>query len=288
MEKNGFLVCRGAIHNSELKQCLDTYDGDIVDYASMKHFIDNIFMDVVGQQYNKLQGATYVKFRFSDNNNVDATFTHRDVYNNTSVKLELFTCLIYFDEGTIEVLPGSHLGAAFFTQALRIDMKPGDVLIFYANLMHRGIFENRKRRRLLQVFDVGRRIPRNFVQIMHQKSNSLGAIEPLKRMGLIPLMNSIIYVVDYFNLKYVLTMTDPPPWQMSGTLVSYVPGAVQYDLKPGVTNINIICRKTEEWQPSNFYKWILLFLVIVVILYMTFRFYAREKKSNQVRRKENT
>jgi hypothetical protein len=116
---------------------------------------------------------TYTKFRVSNNNNsTDAGTFHRDLItikpglkekNDTTQCVPIFTCLAYLDKTVMEIIPGTHLKPAmnlsesvsqFFSNTLLLEMHPGDLLVFYSTLLHRGIFtEKLENRRLIQVFE---------------------------------------------------------------------------------------------------------------------------------------
>ena len=77
----------------------------------MKSFIDKIILKKIQQNCEYLPDPKYVKYRFSNNNNsTDASTFHGDVYNHTkSELLPIYTCLCYFDEAEMELIPASHL-----------------------------------------------------------------------------------------------------------------------------------------------------------------------------------
>lgn len=52
----------------------------------------------------------YSKFRFSNNNSSDAATFHNDVYNCSNLDvMPVYTCLSYFDEAQMELIPKSHI-----------------------------------------------------------------------------------------------------------------------------------------------------------------------------------
>ncbi len=121
------------------------------------------------KEVNRVTGwdSVYTKYRISNNNNsTDASTFHRDIITNTN-KSDLlptvFTCLTYFDKTTMELIPGSHKqlkmthsdSFKMYAEKVKLTLNPGDVLVFYSTLLHRGIFtENLPNRRLIQVFEV--------------------------------------------------------------------------------------------------------------------------------------
>ena len=105
----------------------------------------------------KVKGLPFSKYRFSNNNNSsDASTFHRDLYNHTENDIvPIFTVLVYFDDTQMELIPGSHIknNKYSFDDLKIIDIKAGNTLIIFANLLHRGKnFTNSGNRRILQIF----------------------------------------------------------------------------------------------------------------------------------------
>ena len=152
LKAEGFIILRNVISDFELHTALSCYNVT-VNYENMKQFVDRTIL--TANQHVSI-GNSFTKFRFSDNNNKDASLLHRDVYNHTNSMMYMYTCLCYFDESEMELIPKSHAKASLFqcySNMTRFKLYPGDVLIMYANLMHRGIFHN-KQRRLLKIFQI--------------------------------------------------------------------------------------------------------------------------------------
>jgi hypothetical protein len=136
----------------------------VIQYKKIEEFIHEKMLRYINKEME--WDCVFAKYRVSDNNNSsDAGAFHRDVmkYNNQAVIEPCFTCLVYLDSTTMEVIPGSHKlphmskweAIQNFSQRVRLSLKASDVLLFYSSLLHRGIFtENLPRRRLIQVFDV--------------------------------------------------------------------------------------------------------------------------------------
>jgi len=123
-----------------------------------------------------------IKYRVSNNNNSsDASGLHRDlqIQPGGNPKVGIYTCLSYLDSSIMELIPYSHKEPIinilsiikYFNNKIRIKMNPGDILLFHASLIHRGIFyKNQKNRRLIQLFDCIRKKKYNTLapQILHQ------------------------------------------------------------------------------------------------------------------------
>jgi len=156
MEK-GFVVFRNAIQVDKIKNSIT----DAVDYDVMNKFITESLVPTVNKNMDWDMQVT--KYRVSNNNNsADASMFHRDIVVSKPVTPEIYTCLVYMDETTMELIPYSHTKPAMgYLEALttfhkreRITVYPGDILLFNACVLHRGIFDGKiQSRRLLQLFD---------------------------------------------------------------------------------------------------------------------------------------
>lgn len=171
LQGNGFIVFRNALSNAEVEsgmRCINVQDAT-VNYACIEHFIRMSMMSKVGTLLGLSTPIDFIKYRVSDNNNsADAAGFHRDLIWKSSggawqdIFMPCFTCLTYFDTTVLELIPGSHLRnyslhetADVYRQLLRVEMRPGDILLFYSSLLHRGVFtEGILHRRLIQVFEV--------------------------------------------------------------------------------------------------------------------------------------
>lgn len=162
----GFIHFKKILSPDEISQGITTIKDKTLDYKGMEKFVTGPFFDKINKKFG--WSTVYTKFRVSDNNNsVDASAFHRDIFPindavNATEAPPIFTILTYFDKTVMEVIPGSHVqpqmsyGQAVrrFFDAERLTIEPGDMLIFHATLLHRGIFtEKQEHRRVLQVFD---------------------------------------------------------------------------------------------------------------------------------------
>ena len=108
---NGYILLRKVLTDEQLNSGLSCMkNNNKVDYSIMKQFIDNVFLPTIQKNSNIITDPHYVKFRFSNNNNsTDASTFHGDIYNHTdSEVLPIYTCLCYFDDAQLQVIPGSH------------------------------------------------------------------------------------------------------------------------------------------------------------------------------------
>ena len=161
LNQNGYLLIKNCISVDRLnyaKSCVNTK----VHYKNLESYINH---DMLGKVKKHLRlNVECTKYRVSNNNNSsDAGSFHRDLQSYNNMVPPVFTCLSYLDETVMELIPGSHLkpqmslleSSIFFSKKKQIHVKPGDLLIFYATMLHRGIFYKTKNneRRLIQLFD---------------------------------------------------------------------------------------------------------------------------------------
>ena len=160
LEEKGFVIFRNVID----KQSIDYARNQInskVNYYKLKRFIDTEMMRKVNILTNK--DLDYIKYRVSNSNNSsDAGAFHRDIHTYEKTQ-PIYTCLAYLDESVLEIIPKSHKELCisyldfnkFYNSKIQLKMNPGDLLLFNASLLHRGIFykTKSKNRRLIQLFD---------------------------------------------------------------------------------------------------------------------------------------
>jgi len=140
------------------------YVTDTANYTKMEVYISQVLGSLYTESGLQLDCT---KYRISNNNNsVDAAGFHRDLQamNNDIVEpVPVYTVLSYLDDdSTMELIPGSHKkyrmsileAIRSLNNSVEIQVRPGDILIFHASLIHRGVFYKRvSNRRLIQCFD---------------------------------------------------------------------------------------------------------------------------------------
>jgi len=210
----GFYVFRDVVPKEEYLKGQDAMRGATNHYGKLEKYIMTSMVDKV----NQLTGLDLIatKYRGSNNNNsTDAAAFHRDVMvQNQSIKLSnIYTLLNYLDDSTLEIIPESHRhlemshleSIKFFFKTKQIKFGPGDLLLFDATLLHRGMFGlKQKNRRLIQVFDV---IPRKLHSQLNPKILHLPCHDKCKdkRARIIsgfshlPLVKTFMNVVCYLN-----------------------------------------------------------------------------------------
>ena len=288
LNKNGYIIFKNGIYKHDTPNDIISIK-EKVNYTQIKDFIDNKFLPIIKRKLPSFSNPKYTKFRYSNNNNsIDASIFHQDIYNYTDSKLmPIFTALVYFDKAEIELIPGSHIKnnlnlIDLYKNKKVIQLEENDIVVFYSNLYHKGVnFSKGKNRRLLQVFDV---FPDN--QTYNELFNKLKIVNTsdgtiTKKNALyyisqynttINLFNYIVLFFVYFDLQYKFLMKDLPPSQKKDSFLSYQPSGNLY-YKPGLTdsvNINIICDKNVKIVDySRYYFFLFLFLLLLFsILYL--------------------
>lgn len=296
IDTKGYCVLRNVLSDYQLSGGLNT--NTKINYHEMKQFIDTTFFDTIKKHVDFLPDPHYAKFRYSNNNNsTDAATFHSDIYNYTDSKLlPIYTCLCYFDDTQMELIPGTHLydrdGYSVSTYGKKeiLDIRRGDILIFHANIHHRGTgFTTNKNRRLLQVFEV---FPDKETYDKH--SDKLVIVESSKTT-LMPIVNNISYYLSkndtvqntmtvlhyclmYNDLHYKMGMIDISPSEKKDKYVSYEPGRrISYkDITDSEDiNVNIICDpsvKTANCGNYYLYFYILYWIVSLVLFYLIYNY----------------
>jgi hypothetical protein len=165
LASKGYLVLKQVLTHDQLEDAKGAiYLNEKVNYSKMIKFINSAMMKRINDELGF--DAIYTKFRVSNNNNsTDASTFHRDIICHEPNKkvYPIYTCLSYLDSTVMEVIPGTHLHPVMsyvesvvkYPSRVRLNLNPGDLLIFYSTLLHRGIFtEKLNNRRLIQVFEV--------------------------------------------------------------------------------------------------------------------------------------
>lgn len=179
-----------------------------VDYSKLTNIINSNLIPTLNSLTN--WNASWIKYRISNNNNsTDASTFHRDLIPISEKKNELYTFLIYLDEATMQVVPGSHLKYSmelgesienYISNVKTIKMSRGDILIFSSTLLHRGIFkENVVNRRLLQIFEVCPNMCSDSIAHIPatQNNNNIGKV--MSWVSTVPIIIGILNFFSYLN-----------------------------------------------------------------------------------------
>jgi hypothetical protein len=307
LDEKGYILLSNVLKEKEIEFGLSCLEDGVVDYTIMKQFIDQVFFKEIQKRVAELPDPIYVKYRFSNNNNsTDASTFHGDIYNHTrSELLPIYSCLCYFDNAKLEVIPGSHKynnngwSISSYNKKKILNVNRGDILIFHSNMHHRGIqFNTQKNRRLLQVFEV---FPDKSTYNEHssklvivQTSNNIAVknvISPLMyQAAKIPFIIDTItffhYILMYNDVHYKMGMMDLEPWNKKDYYITYETTRRVYmdELKKDELNINVICdRNAKTIQPSRFYLYcyIVYWIVSFIVLYLLVKLWNRKIAPNQ-------
>ena len=307
LDTNGYLIIKNALTPLELGIGANTIKSDgMVDYTRLKKFIDQIYF----KKLNSVLGweCIYNKFRFSSSshsNLKDAASFHGDVYNFSEFQtMPVFTALCYLDPAILEVIPGTHKGpisSDAYKSRIQISIKPGDIMIFHANLHHRGIPGNNERR-LLQIFEVftskqayQTHNPKLLtvltsqcwpIKFMHGSNRSFKTqTQPDPKTIDFGIIDKIHYWAVVNNIQYSSIGLDIPYEQKINKYVGYEPGP-RDTIKPNQTqplNINIIVRPHDTIVPSCIKINFIIGLILALILWAVYKFFIKSLKAKSVK-----
>ena len=276
------------------ESCVSLPDSEIIVYdkvnnqtelSSIKRFIDSRMLPAIAYKLGTNSKIEYAKFRFSDHGNLtDAATFHSDVYNYTGRHMPIYTCLCYFDDAEMELIPRSHLcenrtvGGCDRCYAGRVRLKipARSLLVFNSALFHRGVAKKQDNRRLLQVFDCT--FDKQSYDLKNKKLITLDTSSPFtsKMLTFVPSISEtsvgsgaflyLHYVLVYHHLQYKLYGLDLPPWEKRDCYITYEPGK-NADYRPGwvESNINVVCDPhSVRRRGSSFYS--TTFVVVVLLV----------------------
>ncbi len=302
IHKNGYVILNNVLTEDDVNHGLSCIQNNKVNYSMLKNFIDTRFFPAIQSNLDFAE-PNYVKFRLSNNNNsTDASTFHSDIYNYTSSEyLPIYTCLCYFDEAQLEVIPGSHHDKKFSIHKKKVlKVTSGDIIVFHANLHHRGInFNKIGNRRLLQVFEVFPDKP-----TYHNHFKKLVIVETSRSSMVKNLVNPIMFflskfpfVIDcitffhyflmYNDLHQKILGMDITPWDKHNKYVTYEPGKrilIEEVNTYEEINVNILCNKhVKSVSYSNFYFYIYLAFFISFLIVIHFRGLKPNKSFRRLR-----
>jgi hypothetical protein len=218
--------------------------------------------------------------------------------------MPIYTCLEYFDKATLEIIPGSHKRTKHTTtnilhkKRIKLIIVPGDILVFNANLYHRGVFYEKgiQSRKLLQVFDV---YPN---KTMYDKYNDKYLTVTVNNSKLTTIVNELSELtsnyktlnelITYYHLwlvnnniqyKLITYNTDNTNYKYYG----YIPGNIDY-ISPQnelqAWNINLYVMPMTHMATANYnmlYFYILLLVIIWTVIYNRKKIYKYMIKFNK-------
>ena len=295
IKNEGYILLTNVLNENDLEFGLSSIVDNKVDYSIMKQYIDNVFFPKIKKTSNIISDPHYVKFRLSNNNNsTDASTFHGDIYNNTNSELlPIYTCLCYFDDAQLEIIPGSHkfnnIGSSIesYNKKITINIRRGDILIFHSNIHHRGINYNKtENRRLLQVFEVfpdKQTYEAHISKLIIVKTSDTffmkRIINPLlyelsKNSTIVNNITMCHYILMYNDLHYKFALIDIAPYDKVNKYVSYEPGRrrlMEELYEKEELNVNIICDNRANYVScSNYYLffYLICFILILIVFYV--------------------
>jgi len=217
MHEDGFILVRQCIKRDTLQKFTNNVGKTEVNYRGMVpvvHDMKTCLKEIFGWE------PVMTKYRVSNQENkIDASFLHNDLKNvsRTNVPIPCHTVLLYGDRGRMQLIPKSHhMTHESIIHAVRdlnniitIDIEPGDLLVFNASLMHRGVFFNTEdNRRLMQIFEVypNEETFDKFAPMVDtsyvNKSPVLRILQEVnKKTSTQPIINELTNILMYFNYR---------------------------------------------------------------------------------------
>ncbi len=283
MNTDGYTVYRNQVKDPLLTDLLDCFDDQTVHYSRLKSMLVTKFLS---------PSARATKFRASNaNNSSDAAYFHRDIQCQTRDPLPpCWTVLIYLDPSEMEVVPGSHLdrfmsyGKALkrWSTRRKITFQRGDVLVFNAALLHRGVFTANLApdRRLIQIFEVYENdaLFEKWSARTAQVEAPTGTKTPkmLIKLAQMPVISSVMNFFVYLNGATGYNGLARADWKRGFTVISSRASQVRVrtDREPSnrycmiETETNSLeCRSKFRW--SAFTRQYLTYLTTIVIFIAT-------------------
>jgi hypothetical protein len=301
MEKNGYIIFRNVLDENHLDFARNTIKSNgLVNYVEVKKFIDEVFFQKINSSFG--WNCIYNKFRFSSaqqSNLKDAAQFHGDVYNFSNLQfMPIYTGLCYLDPATVEVIPGTHLNKNInsngWKSKIQLNLNPGDLMIFHANLHHRGIPSNNQRR-LLQIFEIFpnkvlfEKYNKNLLTVLTNKTWIMQFIHKNRLIEYTKLLNSskntdfkLFDKINYWqicnNTQYSTFGLDVDNQLKKNKFVGYEPGPRDI-IKPNILqpqNINIIINKHPTAVPSCFYLNLFICLLVGLICWFVLKYITRK------------
>lgn len=291
LDKNGYVLIPNPLSNQHKQNALscivNMHDNSTkIDYTRLNNFIDTDLIPNLNETFG--WKAKYVKYRFSNmQNSKDASTFHGDIYNfvNDDI-MPIYTSIIYFDDAELEIIPGSHLKhnlstSELYSNKIKIKINAGNMLVFHANMYHRGIFYKsiQPNRRILQVFDI---FPnqKTFDELFPKL---LTVITDNQGKGFVSNATDFFsknkYLTDLSTLphlwllnnssQYKILLSDISDEEKKGKYITYLPGRVD-TVKPGELqdwNINMTVIPYKTIRPDFTLQTIVLVFIAILIMY---------------------
>lgn len=217
LHQKGFMVIRGCVKPETIEQFRENVGKKDVNYKGISPVVYDV-KDCLRELFGWEPVMT--KYRVSNQENkIDASFLHNDLKNvsRTNTPIPCHTVLLYGDKGRMQLIPKSHhkthgsvIHAAHdLKNVITVDIEPGDLLLFNASLMHRGIFFNTNdNRRLIQFFEVypNKETFDKFATMVDtsyvNKSPVLKTLQNINRAtSTQPAINEMTNILMYFNYR---------------------------------------------------------------------------------------
>ena len=326
LKKRGYVIFRNVIGKNDIINAQNNVNKKTVNYTEIEKFNNIIFNKIYEKTNVRLKCS---KYRVSNNNNsTDAGQFHKDLKLldekdiNRNNAPPIYTVVTYLDSTQMELLPFSHKdynmnlvdSLKSFNDTVTVKMNPGDILMFYSILIHRGVFTLKsENRRIIQNFVC---IPQDKYEHYNSKllhvrcdgtcdptrGNIMKSISSSKLMN--PIFNYLLYLNssmgysgswNHINLlgckdyKYVATeATNPrlvPKYNQFDTINRYIVN--QPDLNVECNNISRALLFRGFYINYMIYLFVILLLILGTLYYVG-KYMIKYKKLKRYLKKMKT
>lgn len=226
LKRDGYIHIKNCVPGWVVSEVRDSTDGMDVNYPRLLSTLSGI-----GDTLKYMLGwdPVFTKLRMSNTTNKDdANFRHTDlrIMSTTNEVPPIFTTLIYTNPAIMSIMPGTHTNPhpnlIDMTKERTIDLhiEPGDLLVFYSCIIHRGQFHNvTSDRKLLQLFQTypTPELYKKYSKLVYTINSShkyRSFINFNYKFGQNPIFNKILDVYSYFQYRLFdepfLGRCDPP------------------------------------------------------------------------------
>jgi len=218
LKSQGYLLLKNQIDDYNIIKAKNSIGKNTVNYKYIEEYNNIIFSKINNILNMDLKCS---KYRVSNNNNsTDAGQFHKDLkitnekYMNNA-DYPIYTVVTYLDKSIMELIPYSHKNYSMniidsfkhLINSKKIIVNPGDILIFYSSIIHRGVFTiKNKNRRIIQNFGC---IPKNQFEFYNNKISHVSCQnnwnKNIEFLGIEisknKIFNTILNFISYINVS---------------------------------------------------------------------------------------
>lgn len=286
LSKDGYIVVKNIIDTNMSYKCIEK---NKLDYHCIYEIINRKYFPLITKQVPDTDNATFRRFIFSNNNysSMDSLY-HANSYNYSNTQqIPIYCAYIYFNDGILELIPGSHIKSnnMNYSSKIKLELNDGDVVIMNTNLHNRNIYNrNSKILKILDIFpndEIKNEYSHNL--IIGQLNNSFVIKYILFVLFFISkseiIMNSINYIyyfLVFYNIQYKFLLENINSY---GKLVSYEANNRKYiDEINGYENWNTFIICNTDIKTHYFGNNLTYFIIMCLLVYsLSFHYICKNK-----------